>query len=1453
MSLARRWRTIFAATLAAALVMTVLAALPSGADGTDHFTIAAESKNEGTSATTTTYTFTVTVSEGYTGGTVTYTVGDDDDTATRGEDYAYTDENSQLPGDGVLVFEPGATTKTITVEVNADAAAEPNETLTVTIQPTPGHCDPCAATATIINDDGAAPVATVTGPSSGVPEETTATPPAPGTATFQITLDKKPSAGTVTVFYETVSGTAKEDEDFAATSGSVTFTSAEADPLTKSVNVPLIADTKHENDESFTLTIDPSNANCSTCSASATIIDNDPPPTVSIADASQSEGDSTSELQFAVTLSAPSGKVVTVNYATADGTAKAGSDYTAESGVVTFQPDDTSETIGIEILGDLENEDTETFSVTLSGASNATIAREKATGTITDDDDQPTLSINDQTVTEGDSGTTNAVFTVTLSEASGRTVTVHYETSSAGSQPATPGADYTTTAGDLTFEPGETTKTIPVPIIGDRLDELDETFAVTLTNATNAAIADGTGDGTIEDDDAVPTFSVDDVTTPNESVNATFTITLSAPSGQETSVTYTTSDGSATAGDDYGATSGTVTFAPGETTKTFEVAIYNDTIDEPDETFHVTLSQPSNAELGDPNGVGTITDDDAGPVFSISDAFVTETDGAGATLTFTVTRTGTTTSTITVPYSTEGFTATEGEDYTPPAEGSFLTFAPEDYSEQIVVPVTGDNLAEATESMFVNLGTPSSGTIGDGRGEGTIQDDEGNPPTLSITDETVSEGTGGTQTLTFTVSRTTAANMGEVKVDYATQDGTAIGGADYTAQSGTLTIPTSESSATITVTINPDNVDESTETFSVLLSKARNASIAKDTGTGTITDDDTSVINVAPSEAEEGSGGEAVDLVFTVTLSNPSAATVTVNYATSDGTAKAGEDYTAASGTLQFKPGEVTKTVAVTVIGDDLHEANETVVLTLSAPTGGATIGTGSATGTIVDNDVPVISIADAAAVTESDTGVVTATFVVTRSGDRTKAVSVQAATDDGTATAPSDYTSFTGRTIEFAAGETEQTVTVDVIGDTRNEGVEEFSVVLSQPSGGAVIGQSTGSATIDDNDPLPSLSVNDVTAAELDSGTRNHTFTVTLSSASGREVTVDYATSNGTATAPSDYAATSGTLVFAAGETSKSFTVVARGDTADEPNETYTVTLTNPVNAAIADGQGTATITDDDPTPAATTTTTAPNNGGSSTQGYSLVGEDGSLYAFGTAKNVGDMKGKALNAPIIGVAYTPGGNGYWLVAKDGGIFTFGDAEFFGSMGGSPINSPVIGMAATPTGRGYWLFAGDGGIFTFGDAKFFGSMGDQKLNAPVINMEPLESGNGYWLVAADGGIFTFGLAEFFGSMGDKKINQPVFDMTSTDTDGGYWLVARDGGIFSFGDAEPKFYGSAVNEFPRPTKVIGMDSTPGSLGYWIADASGKVYEYGNAEDLGDRYFSNNPAPMISFASVPGLKP
>ena len=226
----------------------------------------------------------------------------------------------------------------------------------------------------------------------------------------------------------------------------------------------------------------------------------------------------------------------------------------------------------------------------------------------------PTLSLNDVTVVEGNSGTSNAEFTVTLSDPSSQAVTVDYATADGT---ASAGADYQTTSETLTFAVGQTTKTITVPVLGDTLDEADETFSVNLSNPTNATIADSQGVGTIQDDDPLPALSINNVTVMEGNSgtnNAEFIVTLSDPSSQAVTVDYATADGTATAGTDYQATGGTLTFPPGQTMRPIAVPVLGDTLDEPDETFSVNLSNPTNATIADSQGVGTIQDDDIPPV-----------------------------------------------------------------------------------------------------------------------------------------------------------------------------------------------------------------------------------------------------------------------------------------------------------------------------------------------------------------------------------------------------------------------------------------------------------------------------------------------------------------------------------------------------------------------------------------------------------------------------------------------------------------------------------------------------------------------------------------------------------------------------------------------------------------------------------------------------------------------
>ena len=232
-----------------------------------------------------------------------------------------------------------------------------------------------------------------------------------------------------------------------------------------------------------------------------------------------------------------------------------------------------------------------------------------------------------------------------------------------------------------------------------------------------------------------------------------------------------------------------------------------------------------------------------------------------------------------------------------------------------------------------------------------------------------------------------------------------------------------------------------------------------------------------------------------------------------------------------------------------------------------ATIADGQGLGTITDNDpLPALSINDVT-VTEGNSGQVAATFTVTLAPVSGRSVTVSYATADGTGQAPGDYPAASG-SLTFAAGQTTKQVTVLVNGDLLDESNETFFVNLTGPTN-ATLADGQGIGTITDDDALPSLAVDDVTVTEGDSGTTNANFTVSLNAPSGRTVTVDYATADGTAHAPDDYQAGSGTVTFAAGQTTRTVTVLVNGDLLNENNETYFLNLSGPTNATIADGHG--------------------------------------------------------------------------------------------------------------------------------------------------------------------------------------------------------------------------------------------------------------------------------------------
>ncbi|MDP9387837.1 MAG: hypothetical protein M3Q48_07890 [Actinomycetota bacterium] len=1309
-------------------------------------------------------------------------------TATAGTDYT--------AASGTLTFEPGQTSRTVEVTVNDDTADEADETFSLTLSsPTNATITTGrgTGTATITDDDGppALSVGDVTVSEDG------------GTASFTVTL--APASGkTVSVKCATANGTATAGSDYTAVNATVTINPG---VTTGACAVPVLNDTVDEPDETFLVNLSgATNAVVADGQATGTITDDDAGSSLSITDVTALEGDGTTAFTFTVTLTPASAQPVTVAYATADGTAVTPGDYVAGTGLLTFVPGDTAETVTVTVVGDDFAEPAETFFVDLSVPSNATIADGRGVGTILNDDGPPVaLSVGDTSVTEGDSASVQASFTVSLSAAATQPVTVAYTTADGTAR--TPG-DYEARVGTLSFAAGEITKTVTVPVTADVLDEDDETFTLNLSAAVNAEIADAQGVGTIIDNDAAPALSIADVTVGegNEGTTAaTFRVTLSPASGRDVTVAYATGGGTATAATDYTAASGTLKFAPGQTTRDVSVAVVGDTVDEDDETILLNLSGAVNATVADAQGTATITDDDGPPSLSVNDVTLEEGTGATTTATFTVTLSPASGRDVTVAYATGGGTAAAGADYT--TTSGTLSFPAGRTSATFDVTIAGDATDEAAETFLVTLSGAVNATIGDGEGVGTIVDDDG-APMVSIDDAQVTEPDTGTANAVFTV-RLLPASGQEVTVTYATTAGTAGAGGDFTTTTGTLTFPAGQTEGTITVPVVGDTVDEDDETFTVTLTAGANATIEDGEAVGTIVDNDVApTLSVADATVVEGNTGTAT-ATFTVALSAASGRQVTVNHATANGTATAGSDYTAASGTLTFAPGETTRTVAVTVTADTVDEDDETFLLNLSGAVN-ATVADGQGTATITDDDaMPALAVADVS-VAEGDS-TATAAFTVTLSAGSGREVTVNYATADGTATAGRDYTAASG-TLTLPAGQTSATVEVAVTGDTLDEDDETFLLNLSAAVN-ATIADAQAVATIIEDDDAASLAVADVTVTEGSTGTTNAVFTVTRTGDASRQVTVNVATADGTATAPADYAATTRTVTLAATETSKTFTVPVVADTLDEADETFTVTLSGATNAGIGDGEATGTIVDDDVTPslsindvsvqeAASATFTvslsAPSGrvvsvdyatvagsagaadfvsaagsvsipAGQTTATITIVGrgdtqvEGNETFSVNLSRPVNATVAKARGvATIVDDDEAPAAarSGYWLVASDGGIFAFGDARFHGSTGAITLNQPIVGSAPTPSGNGYWLVASDGGIFAFGDARFHGSTGAIKLAQPIVGMASTPSGDGYWLVASDGGIFAFGDARFAGSTGALKLNKPVVAMAA---------------------------------------------------------------------------------------------
>ena len=1013
-------------------------------------------------------------------------------------------------------------TGTITVTPKTDAIVEPDETVAIegTVKDSELDVSPVSIT---IRDINTAELS-ISGPASSVTEGSD--------ATFTVTLSYAVEAD-VTVAWSAPLGTDSADAaDLGATSGTVTFGAGSAAGATQDITITATDDDLSETSESFTMTLGAITGALSSqvslksgaSSAQATIAESDPI-TVSISGPSSvDEGDATTDYTVSLSGVTPTADL-TVSYATSDGTATAGTDYTAIPA--------TTLTFTVTTKEDTFDESDETFTVSISSPSDGggpapSLATAKSvTTTITDDDDAVsgiTLSASPNSVGEDDEAT-SVTITATLDGGSTRpSATVVTIGALAGT--ATKDTDYTATAlASITIAANATSGTgsITITPTDDSVVEGDETITVsgTTTTAVGLSVSDATV--TLTDDDKSTTNIPGDkdsaelsiagpASSVSEGSNATFTVTLSAAVAKDVTVAWSAPlSADSAAGADLGATSGTVTFAGGSaagSTETITITATDDSLSETSESFTVTLGAITStlpaSQVSLKNGAssaqGTIAESDAITVSISGPSSVDEGDATG-NYTVSLSPSGVTpTSDLTVSYATADDTAEARKDYT--AKSGTLTFTKTAAGSQtFTVATTADTFDEGTgETFTVSIASPLGGgpapslaTAKSVTTTVTDDDDAVSGITLSASPNTLGEDDGKTS---FTVTATldgSSTRPSATEVTIGALAGTAVVGTgkDYTVNTAltSITIAANQASGTGSLEITPtdDVVVEGDETI-VISGTATGLTVSD--ATITLTDDDKSTTTV-PGDKDSaelsiagptGNISEGSDATFTVTLSAAVSKDVTVAWSAplSADSAK-GADLSATSGTVTFKANSAagaTKTITITATDDLLSETAESFTVTLGAITSTLSSqmslknGESSDTATISASDAITIELSGPDSVTEGETATYTVSLTpsgVTPSEDLT----VDYATSDPRtgAIAGEDYTAVSGTLTFTPTNAGDQQVVVQTTDDILVEGTERFNFKISKPQGGGgpnlAVSSNATSTNINDNDTL--------------------------------------------------------------------------------------------------------------------------------------------------------------------------------------------------------------------------------------------------------------------------------------------------------------------------------------------------------------------------------------------------
>jgi hypothetical protein len=1041
-------------------------------------------------------------------------------TATTTTDYTLSSTTITIPS--------GSLSANVTLASVSDLIDEANETVIIDVSTVTNGTESGTQQSTVtITDDDAAPTVTLSTSATSINETG-------GSATITATLNGTTSYIPVIITLGR-SGTATNAADYALSTTTITIA---AGATTGTATLTATSDATDETDETVIIDINTvtNGSESGTQQVTVTILDDDGP-TVTLSYNNSSIGEAaTSTSTFTATLSAASLQAVTVTLV-ASNTATYNADYSMSTLSIVIPAGSTTGTAILTVIPDALYEGNEYVTIDISTVSNGTEnGTQQKTLTINDDDTAPSVTLTTSATSISETGG-SAILTFTLSAASGLATTVTL----ARTGTATVTTDYTLNT-TITIAAGSTSGSLTLAAVSDATDETDETVIVDISGVTN-----GTENGTqqvivtiIDDDGPTVTLSTAATTIAEASGSTTITATLSAISPQDVTITLAFS-GTATVTSDYTLATSIIVPAGSLSANTTLIAV-EDTNYEGSETVIIDITAVANgSETGTQQKTVTITDNDAVPTVTLSAAATNIAEAAGTT-TITATLSGTSYQTITVNLSLSG-TATVNTDYT---LGTSISISAGSLSANITLTGVDDAIDELDETVIIDISTLTNGTEnGVQQTTVTITDDEGPTVTLSTSVTTIGEATAS-MTVTATLSATSVQDV----TAYFVFSGTATFATDYSLATS-LTIPAGSTTASLTLTIVNDVLDEANETIIIDI-----ASVTNGTENGvqqktiTITDNDaTPTLTVTASATAMSETGGSITLTYTLSAISGRTVTGTV---TSGGTAVFGSsssngDYHLTGYPLSIPAGTQSVTLIVDANTDTVDETDETVTIAISASTN-CTNATTTQTLTIIDDDGPTVTLAAAASTIAETSG--STTITATLSATSVQAVTVTLS-KSGTATNATDYT-LSSTTITIAAGNTTGTATLTSVSDAIYEGNETVIIDINTVTNGLESGTQQRTITITDDETLPTADLTTSSSTNLAETGGTASIVATLSGISATNLTLNFII-NGTATNGTDYTLPT-SLTIPAGSTTATATLTTISDTAVEGNETITI-----------------------------------------------------------------------------------------------------------------------------------------------------------------------------------------------------------------------------------------------------------------------------------------------------------